>query len=352
MTEGRLVEWLVDEGAEVAVGDEIAEVETEKINGAVESPGGRRAAPARGRRRRRRPGRRPARRDRAGRGPDAEIDAFVAEFQASFVPGEAEEDAGGPSPRRSRSPPGTLRYLRQGEAATRCVLLHGFGGDLNNWLLQRRRPGRGAHGATRSTCPGHGGSTRTSAPATSTSLVDAVARVPRRQSTSSARTSSGTRWAAWSPPSWRSARPGPRALARARRPARASARRSTATTSTGSSRPGAARAQARAAAAVRRPGLVTRQLVDDVLKYKRLDGVDERAAHDRRAPLRRRAPARAHRRPSSGDLDVPVLVIWGERGPDHPGRARPRTSLRRAEVHVLEGRATRRTWRRRARSTA
>ena len=38
MTEGRLVEWLVEEGAEVAVGDEVAEVETDKLNGAVECP--------------------------------------------------------------------------------------------------------------------------------------------------------------------------------------------------------------------------------------------------------------------------------------------------------------------------
>ena len=38
MTEGRLLEWLVDEGTEVAVGDEVAEVETDKLNGAVESP--------------------------------------------------------------------------------------------------------------------------------------------------------------------------------------------------------------------------------------------------------------------------------------------------------------------------
>jgi pyruvate dehydrogenase E2 component (dihydrolipoamide acetyltransferase) len=38
MTEGRLLHWLVDEGAELAVGDEVAEVETEKITGAVESP--------------------------------------------------------------------------------------------------------------------------------------------------------------------------------------------------------------------------------------------------------------------------------------------------------------------------
>src|SRR3954471_6221134 len=91
MTEGRVVQWLVDEGAEVAVGDEVAEVETEKLNGAVESPvagvlrrcvasagdtipvGGLLGVVA------------------AREASDADIDAFVADFEASFVPGESEE---------------------------------------------------------------------------------------------------------------------------------------------------------------------------------------------------------------------------------------------------------------------
>ena len=36
MTEGRVVEWLVQEGADLTVGADLAEVETEKINGGVE----------------------------------------------------------------------------------------------------------------------------------------------------------------------------------------------------------------------------------------------------------------------------------------------------------------------------
>ena len=93
----QLVAWLVPEGAEVAVGDEVAEVETDKINGAVEAP----AAGV-------------LRRQVAKVGDvvpvggllgvladaaaaDDEIDAFVAEFQASFVPEEADEDAGPPT---------------------------------------------------------------------------------------------------------------------------------------------------------------------------------------------------------------------------------------------------------------
>src|SRR5439155_1549323 len=37
MTEGRVLDWLVDEGAAVSAGDELCEVETEKITGAVEA---------------------------------------------------------------------------------------------------------------------------------------------------------------------------------------------------------------------------------------------------------------------------------------------------------------------------
>ena len=90
-----------------------------------------------------------------------------------------------------------LRYLRQGEGDDAVVLLHGFGGDLNNWLFARRRWPRSTP-STRSTCPATAARRRTWAPATSTSLVDAVAAVPRRASSSSACTSSGTRSAAWS----------------------------------------------------------------------------------------------------------------------------------------------------------
>ena len=150
MTEGRLVAWLIDEGSEVAVGDEVAEVETDKLNGAVESPvagvlrrhvasagetipvGGLLAVVA------------------DAEATDADVDAFVAEFQASFVPGESDEDAG-PEPETVEVGAGTLRYLRQGEGGDAVVLLHGFGGDLNNWLFaapalatsvsERARPG-------------------------------------------------------------------------------------------------------------------------------------------------------------------------------------------------------------------
>ena len=37
MTHGTLVAWLVEEGTEIAVGDEVAEVETDKMTGAIEA---------------------------------------------------------------------------------------------------------------------------------------------------------------------------------------------------------------------------------------------------------------------------------------------------------------------------
>src|ERR671932_1074393 len=122
MTEGRVVAWLVDEGADVAVGDEVAEVETEKINGVVESPVAgvlRRRVAAEG--------------DVVPVGgllgvvadaavSDADIDAFIADFQASFVPGEAEEAAGA-EPETVTVGSSTLRFLRQGDGEGKPLVL-------------------------------------------------------------------------------------------------------------------------------------------------------------------------------------------------------------------------------------
>ena len=158
MTEGKVLEWLVNEGAELSVGDEVAEVDTEKINGVVEAPVAgilRRRVAAEG--------------DVVPVGgllgviagadvPDADIDAFVADFQASFVPEEAEEEAG-PAPETVTVDACRLRFLRTGEGGEPLVLLHGFGGDLNNWLfnVEALAADRAVYALD---LPGHGGSTK------------------------------------------------------------------------------------------------------------------------------------------------------------------------------------------------
>jgi pyruvate dehydrogenase E2 component (dihydrolipoamide acetyltransferase) len=158
MTEGKVLGWLVSEGAELSVGDEVAEVDTEKINGVVEAPVAgilRRRVAAEG--------------DVVPVGgllgviagadvPDADIDAFVADFQASFVPEEADEEAG-PAPETVTVEAGTLRFLHTGEGGEPLVLLHGFGGDLNTWLfnLEVLAADRAVYALD---LPGHGGSTK------------------------------------------------------------------------------------------------------------------------------------------------------------------------------------------------
>ena len=158
MTEGRVIEWLVEEGADLDIGTEVAEVETEKINGAVESPAAgvlRRRVAAEG--------------DVIPVGgllgviadasvSDADIDSFVADFQASFVPAEAEEEAG-PAPETVTVGGTTLRFLKTGEGGEPLVLLHGFGGDLNNWLFNVEALS-GDRAVYSLDLPGHGGSSK------------------------------------------------------------------------------------------------------------------------------------------------------------------------------------------------
>ncbi len=156
MTEGKVVAWLVDDGAEVDSDDEVVEIETEKIASPLEAP---------------QPGvlRRLA---RVGESvpvaglvgvisetsvPSSEVDAFVAAFQASFVPAHAEEETAGPTPETAEVHGKTLRYLRRGEGGEPAILIHGFGGDLNNWLFNHE-----ALAANRTVyaldLPGHGAS--------------------------------------------------------------------------------------------------------------------------------------------------------------------------------------------------
>jgi pyruvate dehydrogenase E2 component (dihydrolipoamide acetyltransferase) len=69
-----------------------------------------------------------------GEAEEAEIDAVVQRFQAEFVAEGGADQAQG-RPRRRRSGGRLLRWFELGEGGTPLVLVHGFGGDLNNWLF-------------------------------------------------------------------------------------------------------------------------------------------------------------------------------------------------------------------------
>ena len=115
MKEGRIVAWLADEGTEVNAGSEVVEIETDKILGSLETP-------ASGILRRK-----VAKVDDVAAVAsllgvitdnsvsDAEIDSFIAAFQARAAAHEKEPESSGPAPEVVVLQEKSLRYLRRGE---------------------------------------------------------------------------------------------------------------------------------------------------------------------------------------------------------------------------------------------
>jgi pyruvate dehydrogenase E2 component (dihydrolipoamide acetyltransferase) len=133
MKEGTLSAWHVEEGQTIAPGQEIMDVETDKIANAVEAADGgllRRRIGAVGQVY-------PVKALLGVLAPpevsDAEIDAYVAAFEVP-APTEGDEDHE-PTYRFVDTPSGRLRYAHRPGSGDPIVLIHGFGGDLNNWLF-------------------------------------------------------------------------------------------------------------------------------------------------------------------------------------------------------------------------
>ncbi|AZC24172.1 acetoin dehydrogenase dihydrolipoyllysine-residue acetyltransferase subunit [Pseudomonas sessilinigenes] len=159
MTEGRVDAWLKEEGQSISKGDEVLDVETDKISSSVEAPFSgilRRQV---------------ARQDQTlavgallgivveGEASDAEIDAVIERFQASFVPGDSAAEDSGPAPQKIELDGRLLRYFERGEGGTPLVLVHGFGGDLNNWLFNHEALAAGRR-VIALDLPGHGESAK------------------------------------------------------------------------------------------------------------------------------------------------------------------------------------------------
>ena len=161
MTEGKVASWARPEGAEIAVGDEIADIETTKITNAYESPvaGVLRRHVAQ-------------EQEELPVGaliavvadpsvPDTEIDAFVEQFSAEFATHAREAAAQAVEPRTVEIAGRPIRYLEAGaEHEGRPILLvHGFGGDLNTWLFVQPALAESRR-VIALDLPGHGGSTK------------------------------------------------------------------------------------------------------------------------------------------------------------------------------------------------
>jgi pyruvate dehydrogenase E2 component (dihydrolipoamide acetyltransferase) len=160
MQEGMVAKWLVEEGAAIDAGQEILDIETSKIANVYESPVAG-----------------PLRRRLVGEGEtvpvgallgvvadssvsDAELDGFVAQFQEEFAAHAAEAGEAAPEPQTIEAGGRRLRYLEMGEGEGPPVLfIHGFGGDLLGWQFNQEALAE-THTTYALDLPGHGGSTK------------------------------------------------------------------------------------------------------------------------------------------------------------------------------------------------
>lgn len=162
MTEGKIVSWAKQEGSEIAVGEELADIETSKITNAY-------ASPVKGVLRRHVV----AEQEELPVGaliavvadasvPESEIDAFIAKYQAEFA--RNRDDVRGETamaPVLVEAGGRAIRYLEAGaqHQGPPVVLIHGFGGDLNNWLFTQPSLAE-THRVIALDLPGHGGSSK------------------------------------------------------------------------------------------------------------------------------------------------------------------------------------------------
>ena len=308
MSEGRVNAWLKAEGDTIAKGDEVLDVETDKISSSVEAPfsGALRRCLAR--------------EDETlavgallaivveGEASDEEIEAVIARFQEEFVPGGDDATEAGPQAQRIELDGRPLRYLERGEGGLPLVLIHGFSGDLDNWLFNHE-----ALAAERRVIaldlPGHGQSGKTLATGDLAELGAAVLGLLDHLDI-------------------------PRAVlvghsmggAVALHLAQVAPQRVAGLVLIGSAGLGQEingdYLQGFVAATSRNqlkgpvsllfsdPGLVTRPLLEDLLKYKRLEGVDQALEQLAGALFPNGRQALVLRQVLEGEL--PALLIWGK----------------------------------------
>ena len=307
---GKITAWVVAEGDEVKVGDDLADIETEKITGTLEaSDTGM------------------VRRIVARVGEDVPVSGTIALIAPAEVTDDALDaavqearaviDAGVPDDasapevlRRPTSAGGRSATPGTGEDGDVVLLVHGYGGDRNSWLFLQE-PLAARYRVYALDLPGHGTSAKDVGEGTLGVLADAVTGVLDALDAGRAHLVGHSMGGAV-------------ALAvAARDPARVASLTLIAPSGFGSEI-NAGYLRGFADAQTRRElkpvvgqlfadeSLVTRQLVDDLLAYKRLDGVDE-ALH---ALLGTLLDGDTQRGDSAAALTavggaVPVTVVWG-----------------------------------------
>jgi pyruvate dehydrogenase E2 component (dihydrolipoamide acetyltransferase) len=308
MKEGTVAAWLMEEGDEISFGDEVMDVETEKISSAVEvSKSGvlRRRVATEG--------------ETLsvgamlgvltdGDASDEEIDAFITEFQTNYVPPADDEEDAGAATETVDVDGRVIRYLLRGEGDVPILLVHGFGGDLNNWLFNHE-----ALAATRAVyaldLPGHGASSKDVGEGGVAALAAVVSGFMAALDIDKAHLVGHSLGGAI-------------VLSIALdQPDKVASLTLIGSAGLGSEIDGdylqgfiAAERRKDLKPHVEKlfsdPGLVTRQLVNDLLAFKRIDGV-QAALETIRAAFAPDGGQALVLRDRIGDIAVPVLAIWG-----------------------------------------
>jgi pyruvate dehydrogenase E2 component (dihydrolipoamide acetyltransferase) len=307
---GKITTWVVAEGEEVKVGDDLADIETEKITGTLEAPDAG-----------------TVRRIIARVGEDVPVSGTIAliapadvtedELDAAVLQARAMIDAGVPEDAVGEAVLQTadvggrkISYAGAGQDGDVVLLVHGYGGDRNSWLFLQE-PLAARYRVYALDLPGHGTSAKDVGEGSLSVLADAVTGVLDALGAERAHLVGHSMGGAVA------------LAAAARDPVRIASLTLIAPSGFGPEI-NAGYLRGFADAQTRRElkpvigqlfddeSLVTRQLVDDLLAYKRLDGVDE-ALHALADTL---LDGEAQRGDSAASLAaiggaVPVTVVWG-----------------------------------------
>lgn len=309
MTEGKVVRWAHAPGESFAPGDELLEIETTKVANVVEAEGEGTVL-----------------RIVAEEGatlpigallavigppdtPATEVDAFVAGFKAPEPAEVAGAEAAAPSPKTVDAAGRQLQYLEIGAGAgDPMVMLHGFGGDLNTWMFVQPMLAEKSRTIALD-LPGHGSSAKDVGAGDAEAFVGTVEAALERLGIKGARLVGHSMGGAIA------------VMVAARRPDLVSALTLIAPAGLGPEINGAfisgfirmqrrKEAQETLSLLVHDPALVSRRMIEDVLRYKRLDGVDAALQAIARAWFdgdRQRVSVREQ----IASLNAPVELIWG-----------------------------------------
>ena len=319
----------MEDGTKINAGDAILEVETDKIAGAVE-------ASDTGVLRRRVGAADTVYPVKALLGviadpsvPDSEIDAYVSSYVVP-VAEEGDEDEG-PKTETAETPAGSLRYAKRGSGGETVILVHGFGGDLDNWLFNIDALGEAAT-VYALDLPGHGQSVKALDSPGLAAMTAALAGFMDKLGIASAHLVGHSMGGAIA---MQLAGSDPTKV-----------KSMTLICSAGLGSEIGSYVDDYVAAQGRKDlkpvleqlfadkSLVSRQLVDDVLKYKRLDGVEALLKPLAASLFGGRKQQDAPGARLAGKMP-PTLVIWGKEAQIIP--VAHAANLPGAKVHVLEG---------------